>query len=145
MQWPPDSSSCRIRAILDANRNALMLLELKFSVGTLGIAMGTFIAGLYGMNLENFIEETTWGFGAVTVVSVVLSLWVCRIGLRRLHKVQRVKMQGVDMRGVDREYHWFHDEGHVGLLDPRNREKLRRLNMMKADNNKAGKKKWWVI
>ncbi|KAI4859694.1 cora-domain-containing protein [Hypoxylon rubiginosum] len=125
-----------IRAILDANRNSLMLLELKFSVGTLGLAMGTFIAGLYGMNLENFIEETNWGFCAVTSASIIFSLLVCKYGLAKLRKVQRVKMQGDERRGLETEYHWFHDEGNVGLLDPRNREMLRRLNMKKADQAK---------
>ncbi|KAK7756596.1 magnesium ion transporter [Diatrype stigma] len=140
-----------IRAILDANRNALMLLDLRFSVGTLGLAMGTFIAGLYGMNLENFIEETNWGFSAVTGVSILFSLWVCRYGLLKLRKVQRVKMQGVDeslggLPSAGGEYHWFKDEGHGGLLDPRNREKLRRLNSLKAaanSDNKALRKRWW--
>ncbi|KAI1335356.1 cora-domain-containing protein [Xylariaceae sp. FL0016] len=134
-----------IRAILDSNRNSLMLLDLKFSVGTLGLAMGTFIAGLYGMNLENFIEETNWGFSAVTGLSVIFSLLVCRYGLVKLRKVQRVKMQGHDMRGSDADYHWFHDEGHVGLLDPRNREKLRRLQQLKTDNKKPQQRqrRWW--
>ncbi|KAI1635995.1 hypothetical protein F4809DRAFT_641980 [Biscogniauxia mediterranea] len=132
-----------IRAILDANRNSLMLLDLKFSVGTLGLAMGTFIAGLYGMNLENFIEETNWGFGVISGLSIVFSLIVCRYGLSKLKKVQRVKMQGEEHRGLEREYHWFHDEGHFGLLDPRNREKLRRLNMLKADKNTP--KKWYQL
>ncbi|KAI0203299.1 cora-domain-containing protein [Astrocystis sublimbata] len=132
-----------IRAILDANRNSLMLLDLKFSVGTLGLAMGTFIAGLYGANLENFIEETNWGFGAVTAISVIMSLLVCRYGLSKLRHLQRIKMQGESPVGRDRDYHWFHDDGHVGLLDPRNREKLRRLQMSKADDKKAPKKRWW--
>ncbi|KAI0013773.1 cora-domain-containing protein [Xylariaceae sp. FL0662B] len=131
-----------IRAILDANRNSLMLLDLKFSVGTLGLAMGTFIAGLYGMNLENFIEETHWGMGVVTGLSIFFSLLVCRYGLLKLRKVQRVKMQSDATTGMDREYHWFHDDGHMGLLDPRNREKLRRMNMQRADN-KPLKKRWW--
>ncbi|ORY67359.1 uncharacterized protein BCR38DRAFT_426810 [Pseudomassariella vexata] len=133
------------RAILDANRNSLMLLDLKFSVGTLGLAMGTFIAGLYGMNLENFIEETNWGFSAVTGVSVILSLWVCAYGLKKLRRVQVMKMQG-DERGSLKKvsgYHWFHDEGHGAMLDPRNREKLRRLQIKKASN--ADKKKWWQV
>ncbi|KAI1392432.1 cora-domain-containing protein [Hypoxylon trugodes] len=134
-----------IRAILDANRNSLMLLDLKFSVGTLGLAMGTFIAGLYGMNLENFIEETHWGFGAVTGASIIFSLIVCKYGLAKLKKVQRVKMQGEDRKGLDNEYHWFHDEGNVGLLDPRNREMLRRLNMKKADMAMAEKRRRWGI
>ncbi|KAI0143768.1 cora-domain-containing protein [Xylariaceae sp. FL1272] len=135
-----------IRAILDANRNALMLLDLKFSVGTLGLAMGTFIAGLYGANLENFIEETNWGFGAVTGVSIIMSLLVCKYGLSKLRHLQRIKMQGSDAmprRGGD--YHWFHDEGHVGLLDPRNREKLRRLqnNKKQGEKQSQGKRSWW--
>ncbi len=71
-----------------------MLLDLKFSIGTLGLAMGTFMAGLYGMNLENFIEETNWGFGAVTSGSLAFSLIVCWYGLVKLRKVQRVKMHG---------------------------------------------------
>lgn len=132
-----------IRAILDANRNSLMLLDLKFSVGTLGLAMGTFIAGLYGANLENFIEDTNWGFGAVTGVSIIISLFVCKYGLGKLRNLQRIKMQGDAPPGRNRDYHWFHDEGHVGLLDPRNREKLRRLQMMKADDKKPPKRSWW--
>ncbi|KXJ93998.1 hypothetical protein Micbo1qcDRAFT_158931 [Microdochium bolleyi] len=136
-----------IRAILDANRNALMLLELKYSVGTLGLAMGTFIAGLYGMNLENFIEETNWGFTAVTVVSTVMSLWVCRYGLGKLRVLQRVKMSGDSTTRVSNSHngHWFHDEGHAGLLDPRNREKLRRMSQQKTPSRAAGKKKWWIM
>ncbi|KAI1434815.1 cora-domain-containing protein [Xylaria sp. CBS 124048] len=131
-----------LRAILDANRNSLMLLDLKFSVGTLGLAMGTFIAGLYGANLENFIEETHWGFGAVTTVSIIMSLVVCKYGLAKLRNLQRIKMQGSAPQGRDSEYHWFHDDGH-GLLDPRNREKLRRLQKMEADGKKSPKRGWW--
>jgi magnesium transporter len=121
----------RIRAILDANRNALMLLELKFSIGTLGLAMGTFLAGLYGMNLENFIEETNWGFGAVTAVSAVFSLLVCWFGLVKLRKVQRVRMIDAGA-SPSRNNHWFRDDGPLGLLEARNREKLRRMNMQKT-------------
>ncbi|KAK5036699.1 magnesium ion transporter [Exophiala sideris] len=87
-----------VKAILDANRNQLMLLELKFSVGTLGLAGGTLIAGLYGMNLNNFIEETNWGFTSVTTVCFVLTGVICMYGMRKLRKVQKVRMWG---EGVD--------------------------------------------
>ncbi|KAK4154847.1 hypothetical protein C8A00DRAFT_42461 [Chaetomidium leptoderma] len=127
-----------IRAILDANRNSLMLLELKFSVGTLGLAMGTFLAGLYGMNLENFIEETNWGFGAVTTVSTIFSLIVCWYGLVKLRKVQRVKMNGGGLRS---QSPWYCEDGADGLLDPSNRERLRRINMIK--NAKQAQTKRW--
>jgi magnesium transporter len=83
-----------VKAILDANRNQLMLLEIKFSVGTLGLAGGTLVAGLYGMNLNNFIEETDWGFGSVSAVCFGLSAIVCVEGMRRLRKVQKVRMWG---------------------------------------------------
>ncbi|KAI5464162.1 cora-like Mg2+ transporter protein-domain-containing protein [Mariannaea sp. PMI_226] len=128
-----------VRAILDANRNALMLLDLKFSVGTLGLAMGTFIAGLYGMNLENFIEETNWGFGGVTAASVVFSLVVCWYGLTKLRRVQRIKMMSDERPQLPRGYHHpIDDRTALGLLDARNREILRRGNMIP----KPPKRRW---
>lgn len=136
---------CSVRAILDANRNALMLLDLKFSVGTLGLAMGTFLAGLYGMNLENFIEETNFGFGAVTGVSTIASIFVCWYGLIKLRKVQRIKMLRQERphvpRGVQYNYqHHFRDDGGLGLLDSRNRELLRRAHQQKL---LASKRSWF--
>ena len=125
-----------IRAILDANRNALMLLDLKFSVGTLGLAMGTFLAGLYGMNLENFIEETNWGFAGVTSTSMAFSLLVCWYGLTKLRKVQRVKMSG-ELR--TRGPHWYHDASAVELL---HRERVRRMGMAKLA---PPKRKWFGL
>uniref|UniRef100_A0A060TAN8 Magnesium transporter n=1 Tax=Blastobotrys adeninivorans TaxID=409370 RepID=A0A060TAN8_BLAAD len=81
-----------INIILDSNRNSLMLLDLKFQIGTLGLGGGTFIASLYGMNLMNFIEETNWGFLAVTGVVSITSLWIIIYCLRHLRRVQRVTM-----------------------------------------------------
>ncbi|KAK3335719.1 hypothetical protein B0T19DRAFT_377689 [Cercophora scortea] len=132
-----------IRAILDANRNSLMLLDLKFSVGTLGLAMGTFLAGLYGMNLENFIESSHWGFGSVTAVSTFFSLLVCWYGLVKLRKVQRVKIGGNDVGGG--RNHWFHDDSTDVLLDPSNRERLRRINMMKLKHQQKGPVRKWLF
>ncbi len=117
-----------------------MLLDLKFSVGTLGLAMGTFLAGLYGMNLENFIEETSWGFGAVTAVSSIFSLLVCWYGLVKLRKVQRIKIGGTNLQGGSKS-RWFHDENADALLDPSNLERLRRINMMKSNAKRT--KKWF--
>lgn len=131
------------RAILDANRNSLMLLDLKFSVGTLGLAMGTFLAGLYGMNLENFIEETNWGFGAVTAVSGICSLIVCWYGLVKLRKVQRVKMLSGDRPHVPRGYQRYSQEDALGLLDSRHREMLRRVHLQKAGPLKKSSTWFW--
>ncbi|KAI9817497.1 MAG: magnesium ion transporter [Pycnora praestabilis] len=83
-----------VKAILDANRNSLMLLDLKFSIGTLGIGSGAFIAALYGMNLKNFMEESDYGFIGVSAWSFVFAAIVCYYGLTKLRKVQRVSMWG---------------------------------------------------
>ena len=81
-----------VRAILDANRNALMLLDLKFSIGTLGISAGMFIAALYGMNLKNFIEEDHLGFAGVSGLCFAVTAVGCVWAFKRLRKVQRVRM-----------------------------------------------------
>lgn len=71
-----------------------MLLDLKFSIGTLGLATGTLFSALYGMNLKNFIEESDLGFGAVSVTCFAISALVCVYGLAKLRKLQRVRMWG---------------------------------------------------
>lgn len=83
-----------VKAILDANRNSLMLLDLKFSIGTLGLAAGTFIAALYGMNLKNFIEESDFGFFGVSLSCAFFTAIALVYGLRKLRKVQRLSMWG---------------------------------------------------
>lgn len=81
-----------VNIILDANRNQLMHLDLKFQIGALGLAGGTFIASLYGMNLKNFIEESYWGFTGVTGIASMLTLWIILHFLKSLRRVQRVTM-----------------------------------------------------
>lgn len=71
-----------------------MLMDLKFSIGTLGLGAGTLFSALYGMNLKNFIEESDFGFGAVSATSFVLTGLVCVYGLFKLRKLQRVRMWG---------------------------------------------------
>jgi hypothetical protein len=71
-----------------------MLLELRFSVWTLGLGAGTFLAALYGMNLKNFIEESDFGFWGVSGISAAASIFVLMYGLGRLRRVQRVSMWG---------------------------------------------------
>jgi magnesium transporter len=92
----------RVKAILDANRNSLMLLDLKFSIGTLGLAAGTLVSALYGMNLKNFIEESDLGFGAVSAICFLFTIVVSLYGLAKLRKLQRVRMwgEGMDSAGI---------------------------------------------
>lgn len=71
-----------------------MLLELKFSIGTLGLAAGTLCSALYGMNLKNYIEESDLGFATVSGICFVCTAFVCAYGLVKLRRVQRVRMWG---------------------------------------------------
>ncbi|OJK02065.1 hypothetical protein ASPACDRAFT_25475 [Aspergillus aculeatus ATCC 16872] len=103
-----------VKAILDANRNSLMLLDLKFSIGTLGLATGTLFSALYGMNLKNFIEESDLGFGAVSVTCFAITLVVCVYGLAKLRKLQRVRMWGEDGAGGSPMVHLPTRGGAIG-------------------------------
>ncbi|KAK6355384.1 magnesium ion transporter, variant 2 [Orbilia brochopaga] len=95
-----------VNIILDANRNSLMLLDLKFSIGTLSTGCGAALAALYGMNLKNFIEESDFGFFGVSGLVVVLSAVIFGYGLHRLRRTQRLTMWGEGNIGVSPGRKW---------------------------------------
>ena len=109
-----------VKAILDANRNSLMLLELRFSIFTLGLGAGTFVAALYGMNLKNFFEESDIGFTGISAWCTVFGICVCVWGLTKLRRVQRVSMwgdHGVKNARKKRWRDWGDRQGLVGAPD----------------------------
>jgi len=121
-----------VRAILDANRNSLMLLDLKFSIGTLGIATGTLFSALYGMNLKNFIEESDSAFFTVSGLCFVFSAIVCVYGLHKLRKVQRIRMWGEGGTGREKSGRGnWHNEAFEpvmgGLPGESRQERIKRL------------------
>lgn len=67
-----------------------MMLELHFSVAMLGIAGGTYIAGLYGMNVLNGLEEASNGFALTTGESIVGIIGLGLLGLHRVRKTRRM-------------------------------------------------------
>lgn len=81
-----------INIVLDANRNSLMTLELKFQIGMLGLSAGSMVAAVYGMNLKNFIEDSNWGFVSVVGVIGAITVAIIVTFLRRLHRLQRLQM-----------------------------------------------------
>jgi magnesium transporter len=112
-----------------------MLLDLKFSIGTLGIGSGAFIAALYGMNLKNFIEESDLGFLGVTGWCAGFAGIVCAYGLTKLRKVQRVSMWGESGR---KGPNWRHADGRLrGELDLGRRERNERQRRLKEERNYA--------
>lgn len=111
-----------------------MLLDLKFSIGTLGIGSGAFIAALYGMNLRNFIEESHIGFVGITGWSIVFAGIVCAYGMTKLRKVQRLSMWG---EGGRRGRNWreeSHDRALVNKeIEAGRRERLERHQRLKDE------------
>ncbi|KAL8716116.1 MAG: hypothetical protein Q9220_000021 [cf. Caloplaca sp. 1 TL-2023] len=124
-----------VKAILDANRNSLMLLDLKFSIGTLGIGSGAFVASLYGMNLKNFIEESNLGFFGVSAWSFVFAAVVCSYGLSKLHKVQRVSMWGE--HGRNSRGNWRNVDLAPPLPGESRTDRLKRIRETKHDIARA--------
>jgi hypothetical protein len=116
-----------------------MLLELRFSIWTLGIGAGTFIAALYGMNLKNFMEESDAGFIGVSVTCAIASVVVLVYGLNRLRRVQRVSMWGMNSppltpRVAARELQelraeWNASEKHARKAAEKVREHMARHNL----------------
>lgn len=79
-----------VELILDANRNALLALDLKVSIATLGVGTGALIAGLFGMNLTSHIEHHDYAFYAMTGVSTSLAIIVAWAGFRTLARIRKV-------------------------------------------------------
>lgn len=130
----------RVKAILDANRNSLMLLDLKFSIGTLGIGSGAFVAALYGMNLKNFMEESSLGFWGVSAWSFVFAAIVCSYGLTKLRKVQRVSMWGESgKRGSRGSWRETDEDVAAGLLDRGRYERIERARRLKEERLSAAR------
>ena len=67
-----------------------MMLEVHFSVAMLSIATGTYVAGLYGMNLINGLEEAAHGFSVITGGSFIGIIGVAIFGLYKLRRVRRI-------------------------------------------------------
>ena len=79
------------RSSLAVQRNQIMFLEARIAIHTLGLAGGTMIAGLFGMNLMNYLEEAPYGFFYITGFCVVLSSVFSMYGMRSLWRIQSLK------------------------------------------------------
>ncbi|KIW74746.1 hypothetical protein Z517_11516 [Fonsecaea pedrosoi CBS 271.37] len=79
------------RSSLAVQRNQIMFLEARIAIHTLGLAAGTMAAGLFGMNLLNYLEDAPHGFFYVTGACVVLSALFSMHGMRSLRRIQTLK------------------------------------------------------
>ncbi|KAG8758592.1 magnesium ion transporter [Serendipita sp. 396] len=79
-----------VELLLDANRNNLLALDLKVSIITMGLGAGALFAGLFGMNLANYMEESVVAFLGASVTAVGLAIILAMGGIRRLDRIRKV-------------------------------------------------------
>ncbi|CDF90672.1 ZYBA0S08-00232g1_1 [Zygosaccharomyces bailii CLIB 213] len=81
-----------INIILDSNRNQLMLLGIRFGMGMLSLGVAIWLGSLYGMNLENFIEDSSLGFIMVAATGMFGMSWLFIYSIRQLHRLQKMSL-----------------------------------------------------
>ncbi|KAJ7636878.1 Mg2+ transporter protein cora-like protein [Roridomyces roridus] len=92
-----------VELILDSNRNALLALDLKISIYTMGIGSGGLVAGLFGMNLLNHAETHAYAFYGVAAFATALAGGVAASALRRLAKIRKVGLSNNSGPGRQRK------------------------------------------
>ncbi|KZT00669.1 Mg2+ transporter protein cora-like protein [Laetiporus sulphureus 93-53] len=98
-----------VELLLDSNRNALLALDLKVSIWTMGIGVGTLLAGLFGMNLRSHMEEHDWAFGIMSTFSILAAIGFAVSGLRTLRKIRKVGLASNNGKaGARARGRWFH-------------------------------------
>jgi len=83
-----------VELILDANRNALLALDLQVSIMTMGIGVGALLAGLFGMNLLSNFEQHHYAFYLVSGTCLGFAGFVIIGGLRKLSRIRKVGLGG---------------------------------------------------
>ncbi|KAK2465603.1 hypothetical protein APHAL10511_002495 [Amanita phalloides] len=83
-----------VELVLDSNRNALLALDLKVSMATMGIGTGALVAGLFGMNLPSHLEDDPFAFYIMTALASSVAFLVAWAGFRRLAKIRKVGLSG---------------------------------------------------
>ncbi|POW07344.1 hypothetical protein PSHT_09992 [Puccinia striiformis] len=123
-----------IDLILDSNRNTLLALDLKVSIGTMGLGVGALTAGLFGMNLRTHLESDPYAFYIVSGGTLMMVGLTIGYGCRRLYRLRRVGLSssssssGSGSGGSSRRISWDNHPSHHskqtgGILDwdlPRN-------------------------
>ncbi|KAJ2102375.1 magnesium ion transporter [Coemansia sp. S142-1] len=78
-----------VNIILDSQRNSLLLLEIRLTILTVGLSTGTFLSGLFGMNLVNSLENHPDAFFVVSAIAFTAIFALTITGLRAMRNVLR--------------------------------------------------------
>lgn len=78
-------------SILDVRRNQIMIFEAKLEICMLGFAVPTFVAGLFGMNVINYFEESAYAFAVLVGASVMGTALISKYGMWKLNKYRKLR------------------------------------------------------
>ena len=81
-----------VQSILDVRRNQIMIFEAQLEIWMLGFAASTFVAGLYGMNVINYFEQSASAFGVLITACVLGTVCISRYGIWKLKKFRRLRL-----------------------------------------------------
>ncbi|KAL6301437.1 hypothetical protein BKA93DRAFT_797437 [Sparassis latifolia] len=98
MQSNVQSTQEIVELLLDSNRNALLTLDLKVSILTMGVGIGTLVAGLFGMNLRSHLEDNEYAFAVMSGFSIIVAAAFAVTVLRRLAKIRKVGLSANNRR-----------------------------------------------
>jgi len=76
MQHRIQNTESLVMLKLDSMRNYLLGVDILFSIVAISISVGTFIAGIFGMNLASHLDEKDGWFWGVTIFSIALMILI---------------------------------------------------------------------
>ncbi|KAJ5291904.1 Magnesium transporter MRS2/LPE10 [Penicillium angulare] len=79
-------------SMLDVRRNQIMVFEAQLEIWMLGLATSTFVAGLIGMNVVNYMEETPFAFAWLVSGCAVATLLIARFGMLKLKRFRKMHL-----------------------------------------------------
>ncbi|KAJ5151372.1 uncharacterized protein N7482_010624 [Penicillium canariense] len=77
---------------LDVRRNQIMVFEAQLEICMVGFAVSTFVAGLYGMNVINYLEDSPYAFACLVSGCAMGTLLFVRFGMLTLRKFRRIQL-----------------------------------------------------
>ena len=80
------------QSVLDVRRNQIMIFEAQLEIWMLGFAVSTFVAGLIGMNVINYMEEAPFAFAWLVSGCVVTTLLICKLGMGKLKRFRKMHL-----------------------------------------------------
>ena len=78
--------------MLDAVRNELLAFEIRINIITMGLGVGAFIAGVFGMNFSTGLEQHPSAFYLLTGASIFLMTGIVAMAMTRLLRYRKIRL-----------------------------------------------------